>query len=56
MVSEYLFFLKSKKKNFFLHKTMEKPYLNLHHKFHGFFPRNNEDMKILRLDFFSFQT
>ena len=35
-VSEYLLFLKSKILPF-LHKTMEKPYLNLHFKFHDFF-------------------
>ena len=35
---------------------MEKPYLNLDVKFHDFFPWNNEDMKILSLGFFSFQT
>ena len=36
-VSEYLFFLKSKN-TVFLHKThIEKPYWNLHFKFHGFF-------------------
>ena len=45
-VSEYLFFLEIEKYCFFFHKTMEKPYLNLHFKFHDFFPRNNEDMKI----------
>ena len=31
---------------------MEKPYLNLHFKYHDFFPRNNKDMKILSLGFF----
>ena len=36
-VSEYLFFLEIEKYCFFLHKTMEKPYLNLHFKFHDFF-------------------
>ena len=40
----------------FLHKAMKKPYLNLHFKFYDFFPWNNEDMKILSLGFFSFQT
>ena len=36
-VSEYLF-LHEIKKYCFLHKTIEKPYLNLHFKFHDFFP------------------
>ena len=31
---------------FFLHKAMEKSYLNLHFKFHHFFPGNNEYIKI----------
>ena len=35
-----------------LYKTIEKPYLNLHFKFHDFFPRNNEDMKILSFGVF----
>ena len=50
------FFLEIEKYCFILHKTMEKPYLNLHFKFHDFFPLNNEDMKILSFGFFSFQT
>ena len=37
-VSEYLFFLKTKSTVYFLHTTMEKPYFNLHFKFHDFFP------------------
>ena len=32
---------------------MEKPYLNLHVKFHDF-PSNNKDMKILGVGFFFF--
>ena len=36
-VSEYLFFLEIEKYCFFLHKTTEKPYLNLHFKFYDFF-------------------
>ena len=48
------FFLKMEKYCFFLHKTMEKPYLNLHFKFHYFFlPWNNEDVNILSFVFFS---
>ena len=54
-VSEYLF-LHEIKNTVFLHKTIEKPYLNLHFKFHDFFPENNEDMKILSFGFFSFRT
>ena len=50
------FVLKSKKYCFFLHKAMEKSYLNLHFKFHDFFPSNKEDMTILSLGFFSFRT
>ena len=34
---------------------MEKPYFNLHVKFHDFFPWNNEDIKVLSLRFFSFR-
>ena len=41
---------------FFLKKTLEKPYLNLHFKFHDFFSWSNEYMKVLSLGFFSFQT
>ena len=37
-VSEYLFLHEIKKYYFFSHKTIEKPYLNLHFKFHDFFP------------------
>ena len=55
-VSECFFFLEIKKYCFFLHKTMEKPYLNLHVTFHNFFPWNNEDIKVLSFGFFSFQT
>ena len=51
-VSEYLFLHEIKKYWFFLHKTIEKPYLNLHFKFHDFFPENNEDMKILSFGLF----
>ena len=36
---------------FFLHKTMEKTILNLHVKFHDFYPWNNEDTKILNFGF-----
>ena len=36
---------------FFLHKTMEKPILNLHVKFHDFYPWNNKDTKILNFGF-----
>ena len=41
---------------FFLNKTMQKPYLNFHFKFHDFFPWNNKDMKILSFVFFSLRT
>ena len=37
---------------FFLRKSMEKPYLNLYFKFLDFFPRKNEDLKILSFGFF----
>ena len=36
---------------FFLHKTMEKPILNLHVKFHDFYPWSNKDTKILNFGF-----
>ena len=49
-----LFFFEIRKYYFFLHKVMEKPYLNLHFKFQDFFPWNNEDMKICSLGFFFF--
>ena len=54
-VSEYLFW-HGIKKYCFLHKTIEKPYLNLHFKFQIFFPYYKEDMKILSFGFFSFPT
>ena len=54
MVSEYLFFLKSRNTGSF--KTMAKPCLNLHFKFHDFFPGNKEDMKILSFRFLSFRS
>ena len=44
--SQNTFFFLKLKNTVFLHKTMEKPYLNLHFKFRAFFPCN-EDMKIL---------
>ena len=54
-VSEYLFLLKLKDIVFVLHKAMEKPYLDLHFKYHDVFPWNNGDMKILNLRFFTFE-
>ena len=54
--SQNTFFCMKSKNTVFLHKTIEKPYLNLHFTFHDFFPENNEDMKILSFGFFSFRT
>ena len=50
--SQNSFFFWKSKNIVFLHRAMEKPYLNLCFKFHDFFLRNNEDMKILSLGFF----
>ena len=36
--SQNTFFFEIRKYYFFLHKVMEKPYLNLHFKFQDFFP------------------
>ena len=54
--SQNTFFRMKSKNTVFLHKTIEKPYLNLHYKFRDFFPQNNEDMKILSFGFFTFGT
>ena len=52
--SQNTFFFWKWKNTVFLHKTLEKPYLNLHFKFHYFFlPWNNEDVNILSFVFFS---
>ena len=52
-VSEIPFYLEIKKYYFYLHKAMEKPYLNLHFKFHDFFPWNNEEDFKFRVSFLS---
>ena len=53
--SQNTFFSWNRKILFFLHKTLERPYFNLHFKFHDFFPRIRKIWKF-KLCLFSFQT
>ena len=50
--SQNIFFCMKSKNTVFLYKTMKKPYLNLHFKFHDF---SQEITKILSFGFFSFR-